>query len=83
VTVDLAALLRRGIRAAHWDHRDLLIAAVALGANLDLGDITSITSGRRPPTAREYDVLAVTLNERLNDIGKDHPMRLWHQLPDT
>ena len=81
MSFDVAQHLRDGIRAGNWYNRDLCIAAVAMGANLDLGDIANITSGRRPPTEGEYGVLAVTLNEHLSDLGKNHPILSWRDLP--
>lgn len=79
---DPAAQLRDGIREADWQMLDLWLAAVALGTNLDMTELTDITAGRRRPTRVEYDVLAATLNDHLGDLGKDHPIPPWDDVTE-
>lgn len=80
MTFDGAGHLRRGLQAARWASADLWVATVALGGRLDASDVASITSGRRPPTPAEYDLLAVALNECLDDRGQDHPIPYWSDI---
>ena len=83
MTFDLAAHLRDGQRDANWRDVDLWIAAVAMGGNLEIGDVGNITSGRRQPTPPEYQSLAAALNQELADIGLNHPIHYWNDLPTT
>lgn len=76
-----AAHLRGGLRDVGWQTTDLWIASVALGSHLALGDVTDITAGVRVPTRGEYDVLALALNEQFMDLGRDHPVTYWDDLP--
>ena len=75
--------LRDGAHTARWDDTDLWIASVALGSNLDLGDIIAITAGDRDPTPGQYQVLAAALNEHLAAHGDDHPVLPWGALRQT
>jgi hypothetical protein len=79
---NLATHLSTGIHAAGWQHLDLWIAALAMGADLELRDITAISDGSQEPTRVQYDTIAAALNERLGELGQDHPIRTWRQLPD-
>ncbi len=78
---DLAGHLRDGVRSARWQDLDLWVAAVALGSTLALADVGHIASGARRPSRAEYEVLVTALNERLDDLGLDHPIRHWDDLP--
>lgn len=78
---DPAAHLRDGLRAVGWEPSDLWIASVALGSHLALGEVTDIMLRLRTPTRGEYDVIALALNERFMDLGRDHPMTYWDDLP--
>ena len=82
--LNLAAYLTSGIQAAGWRHLDLWIAALATGADLELRDVDvdAIASGDREPTHTQYDTIAAALNERFGELGADHPIRTWNQLPD-
>jgi hypothetical protein len=81
MTFDLAAYFREGLDAARWNDVDLWLATVAIGTGLELGATTAITNGDQEPTVAQYDMLAFALNERLADLGYDHPMRAWNDLP--
>jgi hypothetical protein len=76
---DPAAQLRDGLDLTDWADIDLWIASIALGGGFSLGDITAITTGRRAPTQRQYDVIAAALNEHLAEIGEDHPVQAWSE----
>jgi hypothetical protein len=78
MTFDLAAHLRDGLRNAHWQNSDLWIATIAIGGNLNIREITDITSGDRKPSAIQYQTIAAALNEQLSDIGQNHPIRSWN-----
>jgi hypothetical protein len=80
---DLAAHLREGMRTVQWHVSDLWVASVGIGAYMGNSDVEAITSGRQRPSAIEYDVLASALNERLAEMGEDHPIRYWSDLPAT
>ena len=69
--------LRDGAHHARWADTDLWIASVALGSNLDLGDVAAITAGHVDPTRGQYAVLAAALNEHFSDSGRDHPVPSW------
>jgi len=81
VSFDFAAYLTDGLRGANWANADLWIATVGLGGRLDLSDVRNIMSGRRDPSRQEYNVLALALNEQYHDLGKDHPLHYWDELP--
>jgi len=81
VTFDYAAYLTDGLRGTGWVTTDLWIATVGLGGRLDLSDVRNITFGQREPSRQEYNMLALALNEQFHDLGKDHPMHYWEELP--
>ena len=80
---DLAAHLREGMRNVKWSASDLWAASVGIGAYMANSDVERITNGRQKPSPIVYDVLASALNERLSEIGQDHPIRYWSDLPAT
>jgi hypothetical protein len=73
--------LRDGAHDAHWDGADLWLAAVALGGDIDLGDVLGILAGRQAPTRPQYVVLSAALNDHFADLGRDHPVRTWDGSP--
>lgn len=77
--------LRDGFDLTAWADIDLWVASLAIGGGFSLRDIAAITAGRRAPTHGQYDVIAAALNERLAELGQDHPVRAWSQEspPDT
>ena len=81
MTFDLVGQLADGLTAGRWRDTDLWIAGVALGANLDLGDVAHIVAGVRAPTRNEYQVLAAALNDHLEDLGLDNPILYWNDVP--
>jgi len=72
--------LRVGAQHARWDDTDLWIASVALGSNLDLGDVAAITAGHLDPTRGQYAVIAAALNEHFSASGRNHPVPTWDGL---
>jgi hypothetical protein len=81
VTFDFAGYLADGLRSLDWVTVDLWIAVTGLAGFLSLGDVRSIIAGQREPSEKEYDVLALALNEAFMDRGRDHPMNYWDELP--
>jgi hypothetical protein len=81
VTFNAAAYLTDGLQAVNWTACDLWIAVVGLGGHLDLHDVSEIISGEREPYQREYDLLALALNEQFQDLGRDNPINYWSELP--
>jgi hypothetical protein len=69
--------LRDGLDGTDWVELDLWIASIALGGSFSLRDITAITTGERPPTHGQYDIMAAALNEHLAEPGHDHPILTW------
>jgi hypothetical protein len=53
---------------------DLWTECVALGANVGIDELEAILNGTLNPSAREYDLIAHSLNERLVDLGLNDPM---------
>jgi hypothetical protein len=62
---------------------DLWIAVTGLAGFLSLGDVHNIIAGNREPSEKEYDVLALAINEEFEDRGHDHPMNYWEELPQV
>lgn len=83
VGAGLSGHLRDGLRDARWMNSDLWVASIAMGSSLDLGEVALIAAGDREPTRAEYEVLATALNERLDDLGLDHPIHHWDDLPHS
>jgi len=81
IAFDPGLQLRNSTEDARWNDTDLWIASVALGSNLELGDVNAITAGRRAPTQVQYEVLAAALNEHFASLGQDHPVPTWHGVP--
>ena len=48
---------------------ELWTECVALGANASIDQLEAILNGTRTPSAREYDLIAQSLNERYVDLG--------------
>ena len=74
--------LRHGLQRVGWDNWDLWMAMYAIGGNLDLGAIDRIVDGRHHPNGREYNLLSLTVNEHLADLGLEHPLPTWNELTD-
>jgi hypothetical protein len=81
MTSDVAAHLREGRAAASWRPSDLWVASLGMGgAVLGAADVEAVADGRRFPSAGEYTTLAVTLNERLADLGRPGTVPRWRDL---
>jgi hypothetical protein len=73
----IAVSVRDGMERAGWNCWDLWLAAFGLGGDLNSSAIEHITDDGRDPTRHEYSTLAAALNERLGELGLDHPMKPW------
>jgi hypothetical protein len=62
------------LNVAQWSRHDLWLASLALGENMSLTDVEHFVAHDRDPSPAEHEVLAVALNERLHDLGHDHPI---------
>ncbi len=77
---DPAEALLDGLALTDWNHQDLWIAGSAVGCNLTADGVDHILAGHQPPTAVEYNLLRLALNEHLHDLGLDHPVQSWREL---
>lgn len=73
--------LRDGLDRAHWGRVDLWRAALGMGGSFNPDDIDDILAERHPTTAQEHDVLASALNDHFVEVGEDHPVLYWRELP--
>jgi hypothetical protein len=80
LTDESTAVLRFGFGQSAWTVRDLWVAATGIGGDLRCADVAEITSGARPATRGEHDILATALNDYFTDHGEDHPVILWDAL---
>lgn len=78
---DPASHLRDGMRGLRWDVGELFVATAAIGGFLRRDDVAAIASGQRQPSPHEYDVMAAALNERFTELGRNHPLPCWADLP--
>jgi hypothetical protein len=79
--VDLGEYLRDALAASHWDVDDLLVASFTLGGALDPQRLTALVDGTLRPTPAEFDRLVHALNERMAELGGDHPLRYAESFP--
>jgi hypothetical protein len=63
------------LAAAGWSRRELWLACFALGADASELELDRYLRGLAVPSASERNVIAHALNERLDDLGLDHPVR--------
>jgi hypothetical protein len=63
------------LTAAGWSRRELWLACFALGADASELELDRYLRGLAVPSASERNVIAHALNERLDDLGLDHPVR--------
>jgi len=74
------AALQHGLGRSSWTISDLWVAATGIGGDLSRSDVAEITSGARPATREEHNVLATALNDWFSDHAQDHPIALWDGL---
>jgi hypothetical protein len=63
------------LAATGWSRRELWLACFALGANASEVELDGFLRGLAVPSASEHNVIAHALNERLHDLGLNHPVR--------
>ena len=69
-----AGVLERARRHADFSVHELWLAYVGLGGRGAPADVGSYLSSRVTPEPREYNILALALNERFDDLGLDSPV---------
>ena len=67
-------ILGEGLRLAALSIGQLWWAYVAIGGTASPTDLAGFMSGEVVPDALQYDLVAQALNERLGDLGLDHPI---------
>lgn len=61
-------LFDRAMRRADWTVQQLWLGTITLGGTLSVLDLEAFLYGLTPLSPAEQDVLAITLNERLDDV---------------
>jgi len=79
---DPTGALREGMARSYWGVQELWIATFGLGGDLTTIALEGIVAGSRSPTSREYALLQIALNERLDDLGLEPSVATWPELPD-
>jgi hypothetical protein len=74
-------VLRDGFGRAGLTTEQLWLAALGIGGEMSLLDIEAITSGERPASRGEHDILAAALNDHFVSRGEDHPVAGWSDIP--
>ncbi len=76
-----AAAIRDGLLELRWSSIDLWRAALGIGGALSTQDVEAVASGQRDATEVEHDILASALNDHFVELGGDHPVPYWRDLP--
>lgn len=70
-----AALLETARRDLGLSHGDLWFRYFELGGMGTAVEVEAYLYGALNPSAHDRDLLAVALNERFAELGRDHPIR--------
>lgn len=70
-----AALLEMARRDLGLSHGDLWFRYFELGGMGTAMEVEAYLYGALCPSAHDRDLLAVALNERFAELGRDHPIR--------
>lgn len=70
-----AALLETARRDLGLSHTELWFRYFELGGMGTALDVEAYLYGALTPTDHDRDLLAVALNERFAELGRDHPVR--------
>jgi hypothetical protein len=81
VSVASAAAINAGRIDAGWTVTQLWVAATGIGGGLSRGDVERIGDDHQDATPIEHDILAAALNDHFSDLGQDHPVTYWRDLP--
>ena len=76
-----AAAIRDGLEQSRWTVVELWRATLGISGALNPKDVADLASGQRPPTGFEHDILASALNDHFTDVGRNHPVPYWRDLP--
>ena len=78
---DWAALLESARRDLGLTHDELWFRYFELGGMGTALEVEAYLYGALTPTAHDRDLLAVALNERFAELGRDHPVRYVEDEP--
>jgi len=83
MTTRTSTVVLDGLQRAGWTTSDLWVAAAGIGGDFSRPQVEAIAVGRSPATPMEHDILVAALNDRFVDMGEDHPLAYWVELPPT
>jgi hypothetical protein len=83
MTTRTSAVLVDGLQRLGWTVSELWAAAAGIGGGFTARQVEAITSGESPATPMEHDILVAALNDQFVEIGEDHPLAYWAELPPT
>lgn len=72
---DSSAVLETARRHLGLSHGELWFRYFELGGMGTALEVEAYLFGALTPTAHDRDLLAVALNERFSELGRDHPIR--------
>lgn len=81
MSAESTAVILRGLDLAHWTITDLWVASAGMGGSFTRADIEHIADGTADATPLQHDILAAALNDHLDDLGQQHPVNYWRDLP--
>lgn len=67
-------------REAGLSMDDLWVRYIGLSGSASAMMMSAFVAGAVPPTRRDHDLVAQALNERFLDLGRDMPVRYFHEL---
>ena len=70
-----AVVLETARRDLEMSHDELWYRYFALGGMATAVEVEAYLFGALIPTSHDRDILAVALNERFAELGRDHPVR--------
>lgn len=73
--VEWAVVLETARRDLEMSHDELWYRYFALGGMSTAVEVEAYLFGALIPSGHDRDILAVALNERFAELGRDHPVR--------
>ncbi len=67
-------------REAALSMDDLWLRYISLGGNATLSEMAAFVTSAAPPSRHDHDLVAQALNECFLDMGRDMPVRYFHEL---
>jgi len=80
MSISSAAAIRDGLEQSRWTVVELWRATLGISGSLTPQEVADLTSGQRPSSPFQHDILASALNDHFTDIGGDHPVPYWRDL---